>query len=53
MNQSDEKTVYDLKRAKFNMEQKIKNAIVEFEKEYHFRVIRIDLDDTITAEVKL
>ena len=47
MNQSDEKTIYELKKAKFEMEKEIANSILKFEKEYKVRVNMVDLDQSV------
>lgn len=44
MNQSDEKTIYELKKAKFEMEKEIANSILKFEKEFLVRVDRVNFE---------
>jgi len=64
MTQSDTKTVYDMKNAKFAMEKEIEASIEKFSKEYPARVHGININTAysnnggfvsvyVSAEVKL
>lgn len=43
MKESDEKTIYELKQAKFNLEYLISESIIEFENKYGVSLERLEL----------
>ena len=45
MKETDEKTIYDLKQAKYRMEKAIQKAILEFQENYGLTVNAVHLDN--------
>jgi len=51
MKETDEKTIYDLKQAKYNLEKEIGNCVLKFEQEYRVTVDSIGLNSIMAFGV--